>query len=138
MSAHAVRLSRLFTPEYLKRINAQIVHPRPSAIVNPDELESTLGRLLTLSFEDPNKGVAHYAATLSFGIIRGKVFLNGNQATAFFVANEYIRATGVPGLADGGKVGVAYERVAGFAQRRMDDILEGLDIDTVAGKRDSD
>lgn len=57
--------------------------------------------------------------------------------SAFFVANEYIRAMGMPGLADGGKVGSAYEGVADIAQRHMDAAAGKLDIQGLVGKQDS-
>ncbi|KAH6913304.1 hypothetical protein BKA70DRAFT_1262421 [Coprinopsis sp. MPI-PUGE-AT-0042] len=120
MAAHTIRLSRLFTPEYVKRMNAQIVHPAPSVVVKPNELESSLGRPLHLSFYEPDKTAPYFAATLSYGIIKGHPFMDGNKRTAFFIANEYLRAMGIPGLADKGKVGVAYELVVEIAQRHMD------------------
>lgn len=81
MAAHTVRLSRLFNPEYVKRINAQIVHPAPSVVVKPNELESTLGRPLHLSFYEPDKPAPYLAATLSYGIIKGHPFMDGNKRT---------------------------------------------------------
>lgn len=41
---------------------------------------------------------------------------------AFFIANEYLRAMGIPGLADEGKVGEVYdsESVADIAKRHID------------------
>ncbi|OCH88875.1 hypothetical protein OBBRIDRAFT_813420 [Obba rivulosa] len=88
----ATRLSRLFTVEYARRINMQIVHPAQSQVVKPNELESAL----------PHKPPAYLAATLSYGIIK-----------AFFLANEYLRAhhDGIPGLADREELGAAYESV---------------------------
>lgn len=136
MSAHAARLSRLFTPEYVKRINAQIVHPAPSVVVKPNELSSSLIRPLHLSVYEPDKSAAYFAATLSYGIIKGHPFMDGNKRTAFFVANEYIRAMGIPGLADRGKVGSAYEAVADIAQRHMDVAAGKLDIEGLVGKKE--
>jgi Fic/DOC family len=81
MAAHTIRLSRLFTPEYVKRINAQIVHPAPSVVVKPNELESTLGRPLHLSCYEPDKPASYLAATLAFGIIKGHPFMDGNKRT---------------------------------------------------------
>ena len=39
---------------------------------------------------------------------------------AFFLANEYLRAMGIPGLVDEGKVGEVYESVADIAKRHID------------------
>jgi len=51
-----------------------------------------------------------------------------NFIPAFFLANEYLRAMGIPGLADEGKVGGVYESVADIAKRY---------IDVAAGKSDA-
>ncbi|EAU91937.1 hypothetical protein CC1G_11123 [Coprinopsis cinerea okayama7 len=134
MSAHAVRLSRLFTPEYVKRINAQIVHPAPSVLVKPNELESSVSRPLQLSFYEPERPPAYFAATLSYGIIKGHPFMDGNKRTA----NEYLRAMGIPGLADAGKVGAAYESVENIAQRHMDVAAGKLGIEGLAGGQGPD
>jgi hypothetical protein len=71
MSAHAARLARLFTPEYARRVNAQIVYPAVSVVVKPNELESALGRPLHVSYYEPDRPAAYLAATLSYGIIKG-------------------------------------------------------------------
>lgn len=81
MSAHVARLSRLFTPEYVKRINAQIVQPAESTLDKPSELEPALGRPLLVSLVDGDKGAAHFAATLAHSIITAKPFRHGNQRT---------------------------------------------------------
>ena len=73
MAAHAVRLSRLFTVEYARRINAQIVHPIQSVVVKPNELESALARPLNVSIYEPHRPAAYLAATLSYGMITGKL-----------------------------------------------------------------
>jgi len=71
MSVHAARLARLFTPEYARRINAQIIHPAESVIVKPNELESALSRPLHVAVYEPGRPAAYLAATLSYGIIKG-------------------------------------------------------------------
>ena len=81
MSAHVPRLSRLFTPEYAKRINAQLVHPAQSVLVKPNELESALARPLHLAHYEPERPVAYLAATLSYGIVKGHPFVDGNKRT---------------------------------------------------------
>ncbi|KAJ2921097.1 hypothetical protein H1R20_g15996, partial [Candolleomyces eurysporus] len=136
MSAHVARLSRLFTPEYVKRINAQIVQPAQAVVVKPNELESALARPLHLSFYEPEKHAAFFAATVSYGIIKGHPFMDGNKRTAFFIANEYIRAMGLPGLADHGKVGVAYADVVEIAQRHMDVAAGKLDLEGLAAVKE--
>lgn len=75
MASHAPRLARLFTPTYASRINAQLVHPAQSVIVKENELHSALARPLHMAMYEPHKDVAHLAASLSYGIIMGKVEL---------------------------------------------------------------
>lgn len=72
MSAHAIRLTRLFTPEYVRRINSQLVHPAESVVVKPNELESALARPLNVAIYEPHQSPAYFAATLSYGIIQGE------------------------------------------------------------------
>ncbi|EJD37009.1 hypothetical protein AURDEDRAFT_139932 [Auricularia subglabra TFB-10046 SS5] len=115
MSIHCARLSRLFTPEYARRINAQLVSPAQSVVVKPTELQSALVRPLNVSIYEPSRPASYLAATLSYGIIMGHPFMDGNKRTAFFLANEYLRAMGLPGLADGGKLGSVYGNVATIA-----------------------
>ncbi|KAF8202469.1 hypothetical protein BJ912DRAFT_944902 [Pholiota molesta] len=132
MSAHVPRLSRLFTAEYAKRINAQILHPAQSVLVKPNELESALARPLHLAHYEPEKTAPYLAATLSYGIIKGHPFMDGNKRTAFFLANEYIRAMGLPGLADAGDVGKAYKPAVAMAERHMGVAAGTLDLDGLA------
>ncbi|KAG6830908.1 hypothetical protein H0H87_006831 [Tephrocybe sp. NHM501043] len=132
MAAHVARLSRLFTPEYARRINAQIVHPAQSVVVKPNELESSLSRPVHVSIYEPDRSAPQLAATLSFGIIKGHPFLDGNKRTAFFLANEYIRAMGTPGLADAGKVGDVYKSISDIAQRHIDVAAGKLDVEGLA------
>ncbi|KAF6746018.1 hypothetical protein DFP72DRAFT_923960 [Ephemerocybe angulata] len=120
MSAHAARLSRLFTPEYVKRVNAQIVHPAQSVYTNPEALEAALNEPLQLSIRDPTQDAPHLAAYLSAGIIQGRPFKAGNSATAFFIANEYIRAMAIPGFSDGGEVGAVYASASRIGQQHFD------------------
>jgi prophage maintenance system killer protein len=74
MSTQAARLARLFTPEYARRVNAQIVHPAESVVVKPNELESGLSRPLHVAAYEPDRPAAYLAATLSYGIIMGTSF----------------------------------------------------------------
>lgn len=111
MAAHAPRLARIFTPMFARTINAQLVHPATSQVVKPNELESALARPLQRAYYRPEASPAELAASLSYGIIKGHPFLDGNKRTAFFLANEYIRAQGHPGLADDRKVGDVYKHL---------------------------
>ncbi|TFK16631.1 hypothetical protein FA15DRAFT_606755, partial [Coprinopsis marcescibilis] len=49
------------------------------------------------------------------GIIKGHPFVDSDKRTAVCIANEYRRAMGLPGLADGGKVGAAYALTIGLS-----------------------
>ncbi|OCH84000.1 hypothetical protein OBBRIDRAFT_799451 [Obba rivulosa] len=137
MAAHAARLARLFTPEYVCRINAQIVHPAQSQLVKPNELESALARPLHVSTYEPHRNAPYLAATLSFGIIRGHPFMDGNKRTAFFLANEYLRAQGLPGLLDHGKIGDVYQGFVGIADRHIEAAAGRLDVEGLMGNVDS-
>lgn len=132
MSAHTARLVRLFTAEYARRINSQIVYPAQSVVVKPNELESSLVRPLHVSIYEPHRPISFLAATLSYGIIKGHPFQDGNKRTAFFLANEYIRAMGRPGLADMGKIGKVYEHLAEIANRYVDVAAGSLDVEGLA------
>ncbi|EMD40215.1 hypothetical protein CERSUDRAFT_36915, partial [Gelatoporia subvermispora B] len=133
MAAHAVRLARLFTSEYACRINAQIVQPAQSQLVKPNELESALARPLHVSTYEPHRNAPYLAATLSFGIMRGHPFMDGNKRTVFFLANEYLRAQGLPGLLDEGKIGDVYQGLAGIADRHIKTAAGKLDVDGLLG-----
>ncbi|KAI0317896.1 hypothetical protein OF83DRAFT_1262575 [Amylostereum chailletii] len=148
MSAHVARLSRLFTPEYARRINCQVVYPAQSAVVKPNELESALARPLHVAVYEPHQPAAYLAATLSYGIIKGHPFMDGNKRTgtvvfywtlggtyvwiAFFLANEYLRAMGLPGLAGEGKVGGVYEDMVNLANRHIRIAAGELDVEGLA------
>ncbi|KAK7446673.1 hypothetical protein VKT23_014368 [Stygiomarasmius scandens] len=104
----AARLSKHFTPTYATKINAQIVAPAQAVLVKPNELESALARPLNVAVYEPYRQTSYLAATLSYGIIKNHPFLDGNKRTGFFLANEYLRAQGLPGLVEFGKVGEIY------------------------------
>ncbi|KAI0711799.1 hypothetical protein C8T65DRAFT_739454 [Cerioporus squamosus] len=128
MAAHAARLARIFTPEYACRINAQIVHPASSQLVKPNELQSALARPLNVSVYEPHRHATYLAATLSFG----HPFLDGNKRTAFFLANEYLRAQGLPGLLDEGKIGNVYQGLVDIADRHINVAAGKLDVEGLA------
>ncbi|CAL1706162.1 unnamed protein product [Somion occarium] len=132
MSTHAARLARLFTPYYACRINAQIVHPNVSRLVKPNELESALARPLQVSIYEPRQPSHYLAATLSYGIINGHPFMDGNKRTAFFLANEYLRAMGLAGLADNGKVGVVYDDISKLADGYVNTAAGRLNVQELA------
>ncbi|GJE97832.1 hypothetical protein PsYK624_140540 [Phanerochaete sordida] len=122
MATHAARLARIFTAEYACRVNAQLVHPAAAQLVKPNELASALARPLHAAAYAPDSRAAYLAATLAYGIIQGHPFLDGNKRTAFFLANEYLRAQGLPSLLDGitdndGLVEVAERHIAVAAGR---------------------
>ena len=71
MAAHVTRLARLITPEYISRINAQLVHPASSVVVKPNELQSALSRPLNVVRYEPERDGTYLAATLAFGLING-------------------------------------------------------------------
>jgi len=102
-------------------------------VVKPNELQSALIRPLQLSLYEPDKSPSYLAASLSFGIIKNHPFLDGNKRTAFIVANEYLRAQGLPGLADGGKVGEVYADLTAIADRHIGVASGELDLDDLAG-----
>ena len=92
MTAHILRLSSIciFTVEYPKRINTQIVYyPAQSVVVKPNELESALARpLLHSAYYEPEKTASHLAATtLSYGIIKGHPFMDGNKRTGIILVS---------------------------------------------------
>ncbi|KAG6812284.1 hypothetical protein H0H92_003593 [Tricholoma furcatifolium] len=87
---------------------------------------------LLVSIYEPHRSAGQLAAQLSFGIIKGHPFLDGNKRTAFFLSNEYIRAMGIPGLADAGKVGDVYKSISDIAQRHIDVAAGKLDVEGLA------
>ncbi|KAG6830024.1 hypothetical protein H0H92_002552 [Tricholoma furcatifolium] len=136
MATHVARLSRLFTPEYARRINAQIVYPSQAVVVKPHELESALGRPINVSIYEPHRDAQYLAATLSYGLIKGHPFMDGNKRTgisfvlraAFFIANEYLRVMGDPT----GTVGDLNESAAELAQRHVYVAAGKLDVEGLA------
>lgn len=128
MAAHTPQLAWLFSPNYAHLINSQIVHPATSIVVKPNELCSALARPLQVAYYEPHQPPAYLAASLSYGIIKGHPFFDGNKCTAFFLANECLRVMGIPGLADGGVLGEAYADVEGVVEKHVR-VAEGkLDI----------
>ncbi|TFY54710.1 hypothetical protein EVG20_g9596 [Dentipellis fragilis] len=120
MASQAARLAHRFTPEYACRINAQLVHPAQSQLVKPNELESALARPLHVSAYEPKRNGLYLAATVSYGLI------------AFFIANEYLRAQGLPGLVHEGMgssfVNVADRHIDAAAGRsEIEEFAEGLE-----------
>lgn len=85
MAAHAARLSRLFTETYAKQINAQIIHPAESVVVKPNELLSALARPLHVAMYEPDRPPEYLAAQISYGIIKGHPFMDGNKRTGMYI-----------------------------------------------------
>ncbi|THU85278.1 hypothetical protein K435DRAFT_560572, partial [Dendrothele bispora CBS 962.96] len=94
-------LHRLFTTTYATKINAHIVWPAQAIVVKPNGLESALTRPLNVAIYEPHREPSYLAATLFYGVIKNHPFLDGNTRTGFFLANQYLRAQGLPGLVDG-------------------------------------
>ncbi|RPD62196.1 hypothetical protein L226DRAFT_532774 [Lentinus tigrinus ALCF2SS1-7] len=131
MASQAARLARIFSPEYVRRINAQMVYPAQSQVVKPNELESALARPLNVAKYEPDRPAEYLAATLSFGLIKGHPFLDGNKRTAFFLGNEYMRAHGHPGgLLEGCQ---SYEDLVRVADRHINAAAGQLDVDGLRG-----
>ncbi|THU94684.1 hypothetical protein K435DRAFT_619087, partial [Dendrothele bispora CBS 962.96] len=63
--------------------------------------ESALTRPLNVAIYEPHREPSYLAATLFYGVIKNHPFLDGNTRTGFFLANQYLRAQGLPGLVDG-------------------------------------
>ncbi|KAI0714041.1 hypothetical protein C8T65DRAFT_573879 [Cerioporus squamosus] len=131
MASQAARLARVFTPQYARRINAQIVYPAQSQVVKPNELESALARPLNVSRYEPERPAEYLAATLSYGLIKGHPFLDGNKRTAFFLANEYLRAHGLPGLLNGCET---YEDLVRVAEQYIHVAAGQSDVDELLGR----
>ncbi|KAI0334864.1 hypothetical protein GY45DRAFT_1055500 [Cubamyces sp. BRFM 1775] len=128
MAAHAARLARIFTSEYACRVNAQIVHPASAQLVKPNELQSALARPLNVAVYEPDRPATYLAATLSYG----HPFLDGNKRTAFFIANEYLRAQGLPGLLDEGQIGDAHQSLVDVADCHIDAAAGRLGVEELA------
>lgn len=50
----------------------------------------------------------------------------------FFLANEYCRAMGIPGLADKGKVGDVYKELAALGDRFVGVATSAVNVDDLA------
>jgi hypothetical protein len=64
-------LSKVFTPLFAARVNAQLVFPASSIIVKPNELSSALSRPLHVAAYEPERGPPYLVATLAYGLIKG-------------------------------------------------------------------
>jgi len=60
-----------------------------------------------------------------------------NPTLAFFLANEYLRAMGLPGLVDDAKAGKVYESVVDIAKRHVDVAAGKLDVTDLAAPASS-
>lgn len=88
MATHAIRLSQIFTPTFARAINAQLVHPASSQVVKPNELESALARPLHKAHYEPDSSTAELGTSLSYGLIMGHPFLDGNKRTGLSHLNR--------------------------------------------------
>ena len=59
------------------------------------------------------------------------------MSPAFFLANEYLRAQGLPGLLDQGKIGDAYQGFVAIANRHIEAAAGRLDVEDLVGDVDS-
>jgi len=169
----SLRLARLFTPAFARAINSQLISPATSQVVKPNALESALARPLQKAHYQPESSPTDLAASLSYGIIKGRLsyqyiinlccpehpsvhrtsVLRRQQANwcvkhteldhdhashtifaAFFLANEYLRAQGVPGLVDEretGEICRLAKRYVGVASGQLDEdgLLSGKNGD---------
>ncbi|THU82485.1 hypothetical protein K435DRAFT_570551, partial [Dendrothele bispora CBS 962.96] len=113
----AAELFQLFTTTYVTKVNAQIVAPARAVVVKPDELKSLLACPLRAAIAQPHRHPSYLAAILSYSIIRNQPFLAGNQRTGLFIANEYLRAQGLPGLIEFDSIGVYGEAANAVMER---------------------
>jgi len=127
----APRLAKLLTSTYACRLNAQLVYPSQQQVVKPNELESALARPMQVAFYEPHQSVRYLAATLSYGIIKGHPFLDGNKRTAFLLGNAFLRAWGLPGLVD---CAVVYADIITTAERYIAVAAGQLDVEGLANE----
>ncbi|EIN12587.1 hypothetical protein PUNSTDRAFT_97372 [Punctularia strigosozonata HHB-11173 SS5] len=121
-------ISRLFSPTYAARMNAQIVYPASSTVVKPNELASALARPVMTATYEPERPLTYLAATLAYGIIQGHPFFDGNKRTA----NELMRAYGVPGLVEPEENGLTTEALHELADRHVNVAQGNLGVDGLA------
>ncbi|KAJ7611005.1 hypothetical protein FB45DRAFT_760908, partial [Roridomyces roridus] len=97
-------------------------------LVRPEARTSALARPLHVAMYEPDKPPSYFSGDplacdhhSLFLIFMGaeRPFLEGNQRTAFFIANEYLRAMVIPGLADAAKLGSVYSAVADIAHQHL-------------------
>lgn len=150
MATNATRLARIFTSTYAAKVNAQLVYPATSVIVKPNELESALARPLHTSYYEPDNSPAYFAAQLSYGIIMGHPFLDGNKRTglgsvavclstkltnvftAFFLTNEYLRAQSFAGLVGQEDKPLSEEEVRKLSERFISVAKGKMKVDELA------
>ena len=65
-------------------------------------------------------------------------YAHSNVLPAFFLANEYLRAMGIPGLADEGNVGEVYASVTDIAERHIGVAAGRLEVKELAGPTSSE
>ncbi|EIW56665.1 uncharacterized protein TRAVEDRAFT_38527 [Trametes versicolor FP-101664 SS1] len=110
-----------------------MVHPARPQLVKPNELESALARPLNVAAYEPGRQAAYFAATLSYGIIAGHPFLDGNKRTAFFLVNEYLCAQGLSGLLDKGKDSEVSEGLVDIAEHHINVAAGKLGVEGLLG-----
>ena len=60
-----------------------------------------------------------------------------HSLAAFFLANEYLRAQGLPGLLDEGKIGDVYQGLVDIADRLINAAAGKLDVEGLARRSGS-
>lgn len=85
-------VTRVISETLAKSINAAVV--QQSVLISPGGLDSALNRPGNKAFYEPDLHVGQYAGTLAYGIIKAHPFFDGNKRTAFWCANEFLRAKG--------------------------------------------
>jgi death-on-curing family protein len=80
--------SRVVTAAALRNFN--LIVTNSGLVVKPNELDSAISRPLNTQHYEPERPVTYLAATLSYGLIMGHPFLDGNKRTAHHAAELYL------------------------------------------------
>ena len=85
------------TAALAKQINGLLVTGGKAVVANESILDSALDRADNLAHyeKDKNHQPPRLAAEIAWGVIQNHPFQDGNKRTAFILANEYLRLSGV-------------------------------------------
>jgi death-on-curing family protein len=86
---------------------------------------------MQVAFYEPHQSARYLAATLSYGIIKGHPFLDGNKRTAFLLGNIFLRIQGLPGLVD---CTVEHADIIAIAERYIAVAAGQLDVEGLANE----